>query len=77
MTSDEPLIGPQDVAALCNTKISWVYARAEDNTLPHFKIGKYLRFRKSEILAWRERQRIGSAPNAAPVTNRNGQGAAR
>jgi excisionase family DNA binding protein len=72
MTPDEPFIRPQDVANLCDTKLSWVYARAEDKTLPHYKIGKYLRFRKSEILAWRERQRVGTAPTAARETNRNG-----
>jgi len=53
----EPLIGPQAVAALADVSLTWVYTKAEAGVLPHFKVGKYLKFRPSEVLAWLEAQR--------------------
>jgi excisionase family DNA binding protein len=58
----EPLLGPAEVAELLGLRgpaavYELVRARARD-TLPAFKIGKYLRFRRSELVAWVERQRL-------------------
>ena len=53
----ERLIGPRDVSALYDLPLTWVYAKAEAGVLPHFKIGKYIKFRPSEIVTWLEGQR--------------------
>ena len=41
---------------------SYWYSLAESGKIPHFKIGKYLRFRVSEVEAWIESQRRGPRP---------------
>jgi predicted DNA-binding transcriptional regulator AlpA len=51
-----------EVARLLKVPASWVYERCRDGAaypLPHLKLGKYLRFRKLEILAYMENQRRG------------------
>lgn len=57
---DEPLLGPRDLAARLGVPTSWVYANAEAGRLPSFRLGKYLRFRASEVAAWLEQQRRGN-----------------
>jgi len=37
---------------------SWVYDAAKMQKIPHYKMGKYLRFRKAAIDAWLEKQSI-------------------
>ena len=39
---------------------SWLYSQAESGLLPHYKLGKYLRFHVSEIETWLEAQRRGN-----------------
>ena len=57
MNDKEKLIGPREVAELYGIPISWVYSKAEEGILPHFKLGKYLKFKSSEIEIWLEAQR--------------------
>jgi excisionase family DNA binding protein len=47
-----------EVAKLLRVPVSWVYERARRRSfdrIPHFKLGKYLRFSEKEILNWLER----------------------
>ena len=63
----EPLLTVQGVAELLRLPVSWVYARTRErsrNVLPHFKLGKYIRFKKSEVLAWLDRNSVGGKSNA-------------
>ena len=49
------LVGPAEIAQLLKVPISWVYERTRRRgieRLPHFKLGKYLRFSKEEVLDW-------------------------
>ena len=48
-TRQDRLLSVQEVAQRLSVPVSWVYAKAEDGTLPSFKIGHYRRFRLSEI----------------------------
>ena len=59
MSSTAPLLDVAAAAALLGVPRSWVYARVEsvDCNLPHFKIGRYLRFRESELLTYLETNR--------------------
>ncbi len=59
-TFDDDLLTPGEVAQLLKVPISWVYERTRRrgiDRLPHFKLGKYLRFSEREIVAWLERIR--------------------
>ena len=55
----EPFLKVQQLAALTGLPSSWWYARAESGQVPHYKCGKYLRFRWSEIERYLSAQRKG------------------
>ena len=49
-----------EVAKLLRVPVSWVYERARRRSfdrIPHFKLGKYLRFSEKEIADWLQRIR--------------------
>lgn len=57
----EPLLTIADVAKLLRVPVSWVYDRlrcSAPNPLPGFKLGKYWRFRKTEIIAWLDARHV-------------------
>jgi excisionase family DNA binding protein len=47
--TDDIVFDPDQLAAYLNIPKSKVYKDVQNNALPYFKIGKYLRFRKSAI----------------------------
>ena len=56
------LLTVEDVAELLRVPVSWVYERTRVRgaaRIPGFRLGKYWRFRESEVLAWLEQQRSG------------------
>ena len=53
----EELLTVSDVAGALKVPVSWVYERTRlsgADQIPHFKLGKYLRFRWSAIQEWLE-----------------------
>jgi excisionase family DNA binding protein len=67
----EPLVGVKEVAAILGVPTSWVYAAGEAGTLPSYRIGKYRRFRPSEIAAWLEPRRTRApSPNGGEQIQR-------
>jgi excisionase family DNA binding protein len=63
----EALLTIEDVAQLLKVPVSWVYERTRRRTsdrIPGFRLGKYWRFRHSEIFKWLESLRAGATPNA-------------
>ena len=63
-TQAEPdrILTVHEVAELLRVPVSWVYDHARvsgADRLPHFKLGKYLRFKASEIGDWLK-QRSGA-----------------
>jgi excisionase family DNA binding protein len=67
IVSTQPLLSVEEVAALLNVPVSWVYERSRrrgTNRLPGFRLGKYWRFSQAEVVAWLQRQRGGILPNA-------------
>ena len=56
----DDLMTVAEVAEILNVPLSWVYERTRrrgTERIPHFKLGKYLRFSKGEVLQWVQRQR--------------------
>ena len=49
---DQNLIGINEIASKLNVPVSWIYARTRTNDIPHYKVGKYVRFSESEIWEW-------------------------
>jgi excisionase family DNA binding protein len=55
------LLTVQDVAGFLRVPPSWVYERTRRrgrDRLPHVKVGKYLRFRREDVLGWLDTCRI-------------------
>lgn len=64
---NDALLTVDEVAELLRVPLSWVYDRTRKRgveRIPGFRLGKYWRFRKTDILVWIERQRIGVRPGA-------------
>lgn len=54
------LLTVRQVAELLQVPVSWVYGRLRKRSLekmPGFRLGKYWRFDRQEVLAWVERHR--------------------
>lgn len=48
-----PLLDIRELASLLNVPVSWIYDRTRKGSsvqIPHYKIGKYVRFDKDEVL---------------------------
>ena len=57
------LLTVHDVAEMLQVPVSWVYGRMRKRSverLPGYRLGKYWRFRLTEVLAWIESQRRDS-----------------
>jgi len=50
----EPLVDVEELAAYLGVKPSWVYGKVATGELPCLRVGRYLRFRVSDVLAWME-----------------------
>ncbi len=53
------LLTVREVAELLKVPTSWVYGHTRRRTpdrLPHLRLGKYLRFRESDLLDWLNHQ---------------------
>jgi excisionase family DNA binding protein len=48
----EPLIEAEEVAEMIGMGSDWVYAEARANRIPHIRLGRSVRFRRSSIEAW-------------------------
>lgn len=63
VNGEDALLNVAQAAAFFGVPRSWVYSRVETVgcDLPHFKIGRYLKFRPSELRAYLENNR-GNGP---------------
>ena len=47
------LLNVQELADMLNVPVSWIYDRTRSGStdhIPHYKIGKYLRFAEEEVI---------------------------
>jgi excisionase family DNA binding protein len=58
----EPLLTADEVAQVLRVTRAWVYAETRAGRLPHVRLGRYVRYRRSAITAWID------AIEASPVT---------
>ena len=54
------LLDAGEVAALLNVPISWVREQTRTGTIPHLRLGRYVRFERDAVVAWLEQQRAGT-----------------
>jgi excisionase family DNA binding protein len=48
----DELLTLEETAALLKVPKSWIYERTRKGTIPHLKLGKYLRFPLADLLLW-------------------------
>ena len=51
-TADDKLLTADDVAELMRVTRAWVYAETRRNAIPHLRLGRYVRYRRTAIEAW-------------------------
>ena len=60
MPNPQPeILTPEEVAELLRVSLTWLYEksrRRQRNPLPTHRIGRYLRYRRSEVLTWFDAQ---------------------
>lgn len=50
--NESTLINIQEAAALLNLAVATIYEKTSEKIIPHYKHGKKIMFKKSELLAW-------------------------
>jgi excisionase family DNA binding protein len=50
------LIGINEMAEKLDVPRSWLYSRTRTNEIPHYKVGKYVRFDENEVMEWLRQQ---------------------
>ena len=58
----ETILDVEELANYLKVDTSWVYKQVSLRNIPHFKIGKYPRFKKSEIDKWINKKTIMPVP---------------
>jgi excisionase family DNA binding protein len=56
--NESTLINIQEAAALLNLAVTTIYEKTSEKIIPHYKHGKKIMFKKSELLAWVESRRV-------------------
>ncbi len=59
----ERLLTPQEAAEILRVKLSWLYQHTRRRTqdrIPFVKIGRYLRFREQDLVAYIESRKLKS-----------------
>jgi len=58
MENQSALINVQEAAALLNIAVNTLYEKTSEKLIPHYKHGKKIMFKRSELLAWVESRRV-------------------
>ena len=58
---EQNLLTIDEMAGKLKVRKSWLYARTRETgpgSIPRIKVGKYLRFRLEDVMAWLEQQQV-------------------
>jgi len=58
----EPLLDAEAAAALLAVRPSWIYEAVRTGRMPHLKIGRHVRFLRSDLEQWVVDQRRAARP---------------
>src|SRR3954465_13231983 len=78
---EEPLLTPAEAATLLAVRRSWIYDAARSGQLPCVRVGRHVRFVRSDLGRWVSSQRTGQPQlanwRASPSMTRPGSASAR
>ena len=57
---DAPVMTAEEVADLLRVRADWVYEMARRGVLPSYKLGKFRRFGRADVLAWLHERQDGA-----------------
>ncbi len=57
---NDPVFDVDALAKYLRVGKQWVYQKIHTNEIPHYKVGKYPRFRKSKIDEWLDQASMGN-----------------
>jgi excisionase family DNA binding protein len=63
----DDLLTAGEVATLLRMTSAWVYAETRRNRIPHLRLGRYVRYRRSTIVAWMSEVEASSGASAPDV----------
>ncbi len=63
----EPFVGIEEASRFLSVKVSWTYEQVRLGRLPSYRIGKFRRFRLSELEAWATGQTNGKNSDLLPA----------
>jgi len=63
-TDHDALLNVDDVAALLRMSAKAIYNMVELRRVPFVRLGRRVRFRRADVLAWVEAQRVAELPDA-------------
>jgi excisionase family DNA binding protein len=49
---EDDLLTAGEVAALLRMTAAWVYSETRSNRIPHLRLGRYVRYRRSTMIRW-------------------------
>lgn len=52
LRDDGDLLTADEVAVMLRMTKAWVYAQTRANRIPHLSLGRYVRYRRSAVMAW-------------------------
>lgn len=55
----EPLLDASAAAELLSVRPSWIYEAVRAGRVPHVKVGRHIRFLRSDLESWVLTQRVG------------------
>ena len=70
----EELIEIEQAARQLNVKVSWLYEQVRLKKVPSYRVGKFRRFRVSELEEWLQARRDGPENSKPLVAETSGHG---
>ena len=62
MSGPDRLLTVGEVADLLRVPVSWVRGHTRTNTIPHLRLGRYIRYERASVLAWLADSQQGGGP---------------
>ena len=67
--AEESIMSVKGIAEYLGVDTSWVYKKVSFNEIPYFKLGKYTKFKKSQIDKWMDGQAVRPVPVLKQIAN--------